>query len=84
LTRALAVELAPIRVNAVCPGVVRTNLWQSMSADAREHLYESVGKSLLVGRVGEACEIARAYLFLMQEGYSTGQTVVLDGGSVLV
>jgi NAD(P)-dependent dehydrogenase (short-subunit alcohol dehydrogenase family) len=77
LTRALAVELAPIRVNAVCPGVVRTNLWQSMNADAREHLYESVGKSLLVGRVGEACEIARAYLFLMQEGYGTGQTVVL-------
>jgi len=84
LTRALAVELAPIRVNAVSPGVVRTNLWQSMNADEREHLYESVGKSLLVGRVGEACEIARAYLFLMQEGYGTGQTVVLDGGAVLV
>ncbi|HUE43766.1 MAG TPA: SDR family oxidoreductase [Candidatus Sulfotelmatobacter sp.] len=84
LTRALAVELAPIRVNAVCPGVVRTNLWQSMDADAREQLYESVGKSLLVGRVGEASEIARAYLFLMQEGYSTGQTVVLDGGALLV
>ena len=84
LTRALAVELAPIRVNAVCPGVVRTNLWQSMNADAREQLYESVGKSLLVGRVGEACEIARAYLFLIQEGYSTGQIVVLDGGAVLV
>ena len=52
LTRALAVELAPIRVNAVCPGVVRTNLWQSMNADAREQLYESVGNSLPVGRVG--------------------------------
>jgi NAD(P)-dependent dehydrogenase (short-subunit alcohol dehydrogenase family) len=84
LTRALAVELAPIRVNAVCPGVVRTNLWQSMSADAREHLYESVGKSLLVGRVGEAYEIARAHLFLIQEGYSTGQTVVVDGGALLI
>jgi len=84
LTRALAVELAPIRVNAVCPGVVRTNLWQNMNADAREQLYESIGKSLLVGRVGEACEIARAYLFLIQEGYSTGQIVVLDGGAVLV
>ena len=83
LTRALAVELAPIRVNAVCPGVVRTNLWQSMNADARENLYESVGKSLLVGRVGEACEIAHAYLFLMQERYSTGHTVVVDGGALL-
>jgi NAD(P)-dependent dehydrogenase (short-subunit alcohol dehydrogenase family) len=84
LTRALAVELAPIRVNAVCPGVLRTNLWQSMNADAREQMYERVGKSLLVGRVGEACEIAHAYLFLMQGGYGTGQTVVLDGGAVLV
>src|SRR5438132_3868130 len=84
LTRALAVELAPIRVNAVSPGVVRTNLWQSMTAAERENLYESVGKSLPVGRVGEAHEIAQAYLFLMQEGFSTGQTVVVDGGTVLV
>ena len=84
LTRALAVELAPIRVNAVCPGIVRTNLWQSMDADAREQLFESVGKSLPVGRVGEASDVARAYVFLMQEGYSTGQIVVVDGGAVLV
>jgi NAD(P)-dependent dehydrogenase (short-subunit alcohol dehydrogenase family) len=84
LTRALAVELAPIRVNAVSPGVVRTNLWQSMSAPERERLYESVGKSLPVGRVGEAHDVAQAYLFLMQEGFSTGQIVVVDGGTVLV
>ena len=84
LTRALAVELAPIRVNAVSPGVVRTNLWQNMNPTERELLYESVGKSLPVGRVGEASEIAQAYLFLMQEGFATGQTVVVDGGTVLV
>jgi NAD(P)-dependent dehydrogenase (short-subunit alcohol dehydrogenase family) len=84
LTRALAVELAPIRVNAVCPGVVRTNLWKNMQEQDREAMYENVGKQLLVGRVGEACEIARAYLFLMQEGYSTGQTVVVDGGALLM
>ena len=41
LTRALAVELAPIRVNAVSPGVVRTNLWQNMTMAEREQLYES-------------------------------------------
>jgi NAD(P)-dependent dehydrogenase (short-subunit alcohol dehydrogenase family) len=84
LTRALAIELAPIRVNAVSPGVVRTNLWQSMNAVDRESLYENVGKSLPVGRVGEAHDIAKAYLFLMQEGFATGQTVVVDGGTVLV
>jgi len=84
LTRALAVELAPIRVNAVSPGVVRTNLWQNMSSSEREQLFETVGKRLPVGRVGEAHDIAQAYLFLMQEGFSTGQTVVVDGGTVLV
>ena len=84
LTRALAIELAPIRVNAVSPGVVRTNLWQNMTSSEREGLYESVGKRLPVGRVGEAHDIAQAFLFLMNEGFSTGQTVVVDGGTVLV
>ena len=83
LTRALALELAPIRVNAVSPGVVRTNLWQSMSAAEREQMYESVGKSLPVGRVGEPHDIAQAYVFLMQEGFGTGQILVVDGGTVL-
>ena len=84
LTRALAVELAPIRINAVSPGVVRTNLWQTLSGSERERLYESVGNRHPVGRVGEASEIAQAYLFLMHEGFATGQTVVVDGGTVLV
>ena len=84
LTRALALELAPIRVNAVSPGVVRTNLWQNMNAAERERLYESVGKNLPVGRVGEARDVAQAYLFLMREEFSTGQTLVVDGGTVLV
>ena len=84
LTRALAIELAPIRVNAVCPGVVRTNLWQNMSSAEREQLFDSVGKRLPVRRVGEAHDIAQAYLFLMQEEFGTGQTVVVDGGTVLV
>ena len=84
LTRALAVELAPIRVNAVSPGVVRTNLWQNMNSAEREEFYENVGNRLPVGRVGEARDIAQAYLFLMKEQFATGQTVVVDGGTVLV
>lgn len=84
LTRALAIELAPIRVNAVSPGVVRTELWQNMSAAEREQMYETVGNSLPVGRVGEPHDIAQAYVFLMHEGFATGQIVVVDGGTVLV
>ena len=84
LTRALAVELAPIRVNAVCPGVVRTALWRTMSEEEQEAMYQGIGQTLLVGRVGEAQDLAQAYLYLMREGYSTGQVIVVDGGTALV
>jgi hypothetical protein len=50
-----------------------------MTAAERDHLYESVGNSLPVGRVGEPHDIAQAYLFLMREKFSTGQIVVVDG-----
>jgi NAD(P)-dependent dehydrogenase (short-subunit alcohol dehydrogenase family) len=84
LTRALAVELAPIRVNAVCPGVVKTELWGAMAESDRAAMYRDIGQKLPVGRVGEADDLARAYLYLMQESYSTGQVIVVDGGAVLV
>jgi len=82
--RALAVELAPIRVNSVVPGVVKTNLWNSMSEADRENLYKTTGESLLVKRVGEAEDIAQAFLYLMKQQYATGQNSVVDGGAVLV
>src|SRR5580658_4211631 len=83
LTRALAVELAPIRVNAVCPGVARTELWSGMSQSDRAAMYRDIGQKLPVGRVGEADDLAQAYLYLMREGYSTGQVIVVDGGGAL-
>ncbi|MEJ1975197.1 MAG: SDR family oxidoreductase [Acetobacteraceae bacterium] len=84
LARALAVELAPIRVNIVSPGVVKTALWDPLSEEEREGLYRDVGAKLLVGRVGEAHEIAETYLYLMRQSFSTGQMIVVDGGGVLV
>lgn len=84
LTRALAVELAPLRVNAVSPGLIATNLWQNMSDEDRQAMYEQAGKHLPVGRVGEARDVAAAYLFLMESAFATGQTHVVDGGAVLV
>ena len=84
LTRALAVELAPLRVNCVSPGVVRTNLWQNIPETERQAMFDAMGKKLLVGRIGEAPEIAQTYLYLMQQGFSTGQIVIVDGGTSLV
>jgi NAD(P)-dependent dehydrogenase (short-subunit alcohol dehydrogenase family) len=84
LTRALAVELAPIRVNIVSPGVVRTPLWANMIEADRQAFYRQTAEELPVGHVGEAAEIAEAYLYLMRQSYGTGQVVTVDGGAVLV
>ncbi|KAA0998294.1 SDR family oxidoreductase [Paraburkholderia panacisoli] len=84
LTRTLAVELAPLRVNAVAPGVLRTALWDNMSNADRESLYDHIAGKMPVQRVGEASDVAQAYLYLMQQGFSTGQVIVVDGGHVLV
>jgi NAD(P)-dependent dehydrogenase (short-subunit alcohol dehydrogenase family) len=82
--RAMAVELAPIRVNCVVPGVVKTNLWDSMSDADREALYKNTGDALLLKRVGEADDIALAFTYLIKQQYGTGQNIVVDGGAVLV
>jgi NAD(P)-dependent dehydrogenase (short-subunit alcohol dehydrogenase family) len=84
LTRALAVELAPVRVNIVAPGFVRSPLWDNVPEAQREALYRQVGDKLLTGKVGEVDEIAEAYLFLMRETFATGQVLRVDGGAALV
>ncbi|PVX81367.1 SDR family oxidoreductase [Paraburkholderia unamae] len=84
LTRALALELAPIRVNLVSPGLVRTPLWDDLPESEREALYAASGVALPVGRIGEAKDLAQTYIYLMTNRYATGQTIVVDGGGVLV
>jgi NAD(P)-dependent dehydrogenase (short-subunit alcohol dehydrogenase family) len=84
LTRAVAVELAPIRVNIVSPGVVRSPLWGNMTDADRDALYRQTGERLPVGHIGEVDEIAKAYLYLMQQTYGTGQVLSVDGGGALI
>ncbi|WP_325100373.1 SDR family oxidoreductase [Streptomyces broussonetiae] len=83
-TRAPAVEGAPVRVNVVSPGVVRTELWREAPEADREELFRSSAESLPVGRVGEPADVAEAYLYLMRGGCSTGSVVVVDGGGTPV
>ncbi|TCK34602.1 NAD(P)-dependent dehydrogenase (short-subunit alcohol dehydrogenase family) [Paraburkholderia sp. BL8N3] len=83
LTRALAIEFAPLRVNAVSPGLVATNLWQTMSEQDRRGMYESAAKALPAGHVGHAGDVAAAYLFLMKSAFATGQIHVVDGGALI-
>lgn len=84
LTRALAVELAPIRVNVVAPGMVRTPLWANVPEADRKVLFQQTGEKLPVRHVGEAQEVAEAYLYLMQQTYGTGHVLIVDGGGALV
>ena len=83
LTRALAVELAPIRVNVVAPGVVRSPLWSTMDEAEQERLYKETGAAIPAGRVGEVTDIAQAYLFCVTQPFATGTVLTVDGGAVL-
>ena len=84
LTKALAVELAPIRVNAVAPGVVRTPLWGAMSEADRRQMYEQAAQQLPLGRIGEVADTALAYIYCMEQAFGTGTVLTVDGGTVLV
>jgi NAD(P)-dependent dehydrogenase (short-subunit alcohol dehydrogenase family) len=83
-TRAMAMELAPIRVNIVSPGVIKTELWGGMSESDRETMYATIGNALPVKRVGEAEDVAKSFVYLLEQPYVTGQTLIIDGGTSLV
>jgi len=83
-TRAMAVELSPIRVNLVAPGLVKTNLWADMESADRDGMFVHYSDLLPVKYVAGPDDIALTYIYLMQQKYSTGQVVVTDGGYVLV
>ncbi len=83
LTRALALELAPLRVNAVCPGLIHTQIWNSIPEEHRDARLAEMTKGQPIARVGTPAEVAEAYLYLMRAGYTTGQVLYVEGGSAL-
>lgn len=84
LSRALALELGPdIRVNCCSPGMVRSDAYAALPVEQREEMYHSTGASLPLGRVGDTDEIAHAVLFMMCNGYLTGQIIDIDGGHMI-
>nr|WP_295826883.1 SDR family oxidoreductase [uncultured Azospirillum sp.] len=83
LGKALAKELAPLRVNVVSPGVTATENWRAIPVAERDAFFAKVGAGLPVGRVGRAEEMAAAFLFAMTIGFVTGSVVDVDGGGLL-
>jgi NAD(P)-dependent dehydrogenase (short-subunit alcohol dehydrogenase family) len=84
VARNLAVELAPIRVNTVCAGVIDTAMLDKVFGEQRQEVVEGIANKLPVKRIGKPEEIADAVLFLMGNGFVTGATLLVDGGDSLV
>ncbi len=84
LTRALALELSPIRVNAIAPGTVVTPLWDTFPEKERRAAFEEEAKRLPAKRVGQPEDIARAVCYLIQCEFATGSVVYVDGGFRLI
>lgn len=83
LTRALALELAPTRVNCVSPGIIDTPIRAAMPEAARKDMLAKIAAGLPVGRVGLGDDIARQIFAFMTNGFASGSIVYIDGGALI-
>jgi NAD(P)-dependent dehydrogenase (short-subunit alcohol dehydrogenase family) len=83
LSRALALELAPLRVNCVSPGIIDTPIRSAMPEEARKEMLAKTAASLPVGRVGFGEDVAHQIVACMTNGFMTGSTIYLDGGALV-
>lgn len=84
LVRALALELRPVRVNALAPGWVDTPFWDDFAGASKAERFQAHAGRLPVGRVGTPRDLAEGALFLMRNGFVTGEVLRIDGGHPLV
>ena len=80
LVRTLAVEFAPVRVNAVSPGIIATPTWDGMAEEDRTAMFDRLADALPAGRVGTAEDLAAAIWLLLTNGFVTGIVLPVDGG----
>jgi NAD(P)-dependent dehydrogenase (short-subunit alcohol dehydrogenase family) len=83
LTRWLAVELAPIRVNTISPGVIDTGAWDAMGDEGKRSYFEHISSTTPARRIGTVEDVSGAVLFAMTNSFLTGVTLKIDGGEPL-
>lgn len=83
LGRGLALELGPVRVNTVSPGLIATPLWDRVPDAAKAAAFSKAEALLPVRRVGLPEDVANAILYLAGTGFATGSTVLVDGGGAI-
>ncbi len=80
LSKNLAKTLAPIRVNAIAPGLIDTELYKHIDQSDKKSLFENFSQKLLIKRAGHPCEVASAALYLMSNDYVSGTLMPVSGG----
>jgi NAD(P)-dependent dehydrogenase (short-subunit alcohol dehydrogenase family) len=83
LTRSLAVELAPIRVNAIAPGTVDSGAWDGLGEAGRAALFERLAARNPAGRIGTVEDVAQAAILALTNTFITGAVIPVDGGQRL-
>jgi NAD(P)-dependent dehydrogenase (short-subunit alcohol dehydrogenase family) len=83
LVRGLSAELAPVRINLIEPTVTNTALFDNMTDEARQQLFESVAWKLPIKRIPEPHEVALSYIHLMESDLVNGDRIRPDGGPML-
>lgn len=82
--RALALELAPTRVNVVSPGWVDTPMWDEIVGEAKTGFFAGMAPNLPARKIATPADVARAYLYLLESEFMTGETIHIDGGQRLI
>ncbi|OAP61241.1 hypothetical protein AYL99_03442 [Fonsecaea erecta] len=84
LTRQLAFDLAPIRVNCVAPGVIETDLWQGMGEGGKQAFFADHESKMPTAKVGQPVDLAEAYLYCLKDANATGIVIHSNSGTFLV
>lgn len=84
MTRGLALDLRPVRVNLICPGGIDTEMWNVQQGEARASTIATLVADTTVGVVGKPEDIAEAYIYCMKDHFVTGSIIDSNGGRFLV
>lgn len=84
LTRGLALDLKPIRVNLISPGGVATDLWAGLPADVREERFKQFANRSLTGKIGDVVDVTESYLYVMKDRNVTGTVISTNSGALLL